>query len=897
MKGERRVVTVLFCDVKGSTTIAERLDPEEWAEIMNEVFGHLIRPIERYEGLVARLMGDAVLAFFGAPVAHEDDPERALLAALEILEAVAPYREKLRAERGIGDLDVRVGINTGLAVLGDVGKGVAVEYTALGDAVNVAARVQAAAEPGQILVTEATARRVGASFELQPLGSFEVKGRSAPVQMLRVLGRLTSPAAPGPSGPFVGRGAEMSSLQDAAAAVREGEGRIVTLVGEAGLGKSRLIEELRRLAPDLGWFESRAQSYGSSRSFLLFREHLLAWCGATEAEPPDEIREKLRAAVADVAPAEAAAAAPIVELVTGIAREEGQAPVGEELRKEIVRVVTLLARRQVASAPAVIVFDDVQWSDSASADLIGELLQITDEVPALILLSFRPDRRSVAWRVRQRVEADFPHRHSEVVLSPLAPLDAEKLLNELLGDRAISPRVRQAILAKAEGNPLFLEQFARAVQEEGLSAEVTLPETLVSLLASRIDRLDDRPRRVLQAASVIGRTFSHRLLGSVAEANGSLDRDLVDLQRADLIREDQRIPDRVYSFKHALLQEVAYESLLQRRRRELHVAVAEALDRTLGDRPDEFAALIGRHFAEAGDARAIPHLRNAAQRALRLHALEDALDLCDRALAISRRSPGTSPELCDIYRDRGRVLELKADYDGALATYDEMEKLGLERGDRTMELRALSYQIAIYATPTKRGDLAKARAFVDRAIPSARQVGDRALLAQILWSAIHAFAWSREEERAEEAGTEALAIARELGLRELEAYVALDFARFRRSSKGWAQSFDLVRGAADLFQEIGNKLTTRRPRKRSRARWSSGKARPRKRPASSAVTHRARSAARSSRSAARCARTWPTWAASSTRSRKSQRSRSSAPGGGGSPPPLGSGWWGSPVPR
>lgn len=801
MRGERRVVTVLFCDVKGSTTIAETLDPEEWAEIMNEAFAHLIGPIERYEGLVARLMGDAVLAFFGAPVAHEDDPERAVLAALEIVSAAGTYRERLRAERGLADFDVRIGINTGLAVLGDVGKGVAVEYTALGDAVNVAARVQAAAGPGQILVTDASARLLGDAFELEGLGAVEVKGRSQPVRMLRVLGRRTGPLGPSGRRPFVDREAEIRSLEDAAAAVREGQGRIVTLVAEAGLGKTRLIDEIRHRAPDLQWFEARAQSYGGARPFLLFRDHLLAWCGARPGEALDAVREKLREAVSAVAPDQAEATG-IVELVAGLSAGD-PGPAGDELRKRIHRIVGLLARREAERAPAVIVFDDLQWSDAASADLVGELLAITDEVPALLLLSFRPDRRSVAWRVRQRVEAEFPHRHVDIALAPLAPADAEALLGQLLGDRFVPARLRQGILSKAEGNPLFLEQFARALGDvDPASTEVALPDTLVSLLASRLDRLEQPSRHALQAASVIGRMFGHGILAEVAQADGRLDRDLIDLQRADLIKEEQRIPERVYSFRHALVQEVAYGSLLQRRRRELHGRVAEILERTSGG--EEISALIGHHWAEAVDMRAVPHLRAAAHRALRLHAIEDAIDLCDSALAVARKVGAQTADLCDVYTDRGRALELRADFDGALATYEEMERVGKERADRAMELRALSHRITVYATPTARGDLGKARELVDRAIPAARELGDRALLARILWSAMHAYAWSREELRAAEAGQEALGIARELGLKELEAYASLDVTRYTRFQKGWGSQLDTVRRASDLFRELGN---------------------------------------------------------------------------------------------
>jgi tetratricopeptide (TPR) repeat protein len=681
---------------------------------------------------------------------------------------------------------------------------VSTEYTALGDAVNVAARVQSAAEPGQILLADATARLVEGAVELEPLGSFEVKGRSAPVRMHRVIGLRKAASTPGHRRPLVGRDEELGALEAAAAAVREGEGRVVTLVAEAGLGKTRLIDELRVREPDLQWYEARARSYGGSTPFLIFRDHLLAWCGAREGDPPDALRAKLAAAVAEVLPADADVAMPVVELVAGIAQGDAPAPAGEEMRKAIVRVITELARRQSAKGPMVIAFDDLQWSDAASADLVAELLALTDEAPVLMLLAFRPDRSSPAWRVRQRIETDYHHRQTDVELGPLAPGEAGRLFDELTAETAVAARLRSAVLEKAEGNPLYVEQFARAVTQGEVGGDVALPDTLVSLLASRLDRLEERPRRVLQAASVIGRTFAQPLLRVIAEADGALDRDLVELQRADLIREDQRVPERVYSFRHALLQEVAYASLLQRRRRELHASVAETLERGTGDRPDDVSALIGHHWAEAGDARAIPHLRAAARRALRLHALEDALELCDSAIAIARKVGGDTSDLCDVYSDRGRALELRADYDDALATYDEMERIGKERGDDRMELRAVGHRTTVLATPTARQDLAKARDLIEAALPRARSLGDRELVARLQWNAMHAYVWSNRFEEATTAGTESLAIARELGLKELEAYAGLDLSRFQRFKVGWRDSLDVMRRSADLFQEAGN---------------------------------------------------------------------------------------------
>jgi class 3 adenylate cyclase len=268
MQGERRTVTVLFCDVAGSTAMAEQLDPEEWAEIMNDAFGYLTGPVERYGGTVARLMGDAILAFFGAPTAHEDDPQRAVLAGLDILDGITPFREEIKDEYGL-DFNVRVGINTGPVVVGEVGSDFAGEYTAMGDAVNVAARMEQTAQPGSVQVAENTQALTAPLFDFETLSSIEVKGKADPVATFRVLGSKAEPGRlrgiEGLSAPLVGRDEEFDTLSDVLSELREGRGQIVFMVGEPGLGKSRLIDELRRDWGDAPWIESRGISFDTAR--------------------------------------------------------------------------------------------------------------------------------------------------------------------------------------------------------------------------------------------------------------------------------------------------------------------------------------------------------------------------------------------------------------------------------------------------------------------------------------------------------------------------------------------------------------------------------------------------------------------------------------------------------
>src|SRR3989337_2832738 len=337
LEGERRVVTILFCDVKGSTAMAEHLDPEEWAEIMTAAFTYRIQPVQRYEGTVARLMGDAILAFFGAPIAHEDDPQRAVLAGLDIVEGIRPYCEQLRREYSL-EFNVRVGINTGVVVVGEVGTALAGEYTAMGDAVNLAARMEQTAQPGSVQISGETHRLVSAFFEVEALGEVEVKGKREGVPAYRMLKRKEHPergrGIVGFESPLVGREREVQTLRQALDDLKSGRGQILTLIGEAGLGKSRLIDELRANSngdsaqqieslnhthatptPAVHWVESRGISYEASRPYGLFTQHLRHICEVKESDSPDAVRAKIASAMTGLDPDTRAAVSRLAELL------------------------------------------------------------------------------------------------------------------------------------------------------------------------------------------------------------------------------------------------------------------------------------------------------------------------------------------------------------------------------------------------------------------------------------------------------------------------------------------------------------------------------------------------------------------------------------------------------
>ena len=392
VSGERRVVTMLFCDVTGSTAAAERLGPEDWAQIMNGAFEHLITPVYRYEGTLARLMGDAILAFFGAPIAHEDDPNRAVLAGLDIAQAIVPYREQVQREWGV-DFQVRVGINTGLVVVGEVGSDLRVEYTALGDAINVAARMEQAAVPGTVLISADTHRLVAPLFDFDDQGLIEVKGKSEPVGTYRVLGPKADPGrlrgVEGLSAPLIGRDKETEALGQALARLEEGRGGIVNVIGEAGLGKSRLVDEIRGGSSQISggavrWMEARCVSYDTSRPYSIFVQQLRNTFRLEDNDPPGAVSQKIREALAAESVDEAETIASAVEtlILPNHGNHNGSngdvhagvstAQMDDEAvkRRMFGAVLNLWGK---ISTPTAIVCDDLHWADPASAELLIHL--------------------------------------------------------------------------------------------------------------------------------------------------------------------------------------------------------------------------------------------------------------------------------------------------------------------------------------------------------------------------------------------------------------------------------------------------------------------------------------------------------------------------------------------
>jgi class 3 adenylate cyclase/tetratricopeptide (TPR) repeat protein len=655
MVGERRVVTMLFCDLKGSTHAAEQLDPEEWSDIINGAFSHMIEPIFKYEGTVARLMGDGILAFFGAPLSHEDDPQRAILAGLDILSGMVPYRESILREWGI-DFDVRIGINTGLVVVGAVGSDLRMEYTALGDAINLAARMEQTAEPGTIQIAQDTYKLVKPLFDFEDLGSTTIKGKDEPVRVYRVIGRKTNASRvrgiEGLHAEIVGRDREMEVLTGCVDDLKQGVGRIILILGEAGLGKSRLISETNKILEDIigsngSWYETSSLSYETNQAYALVQRLIQRISDIRYDDAPRMIQKKLDVLIEDVPEEHRIRIKHIFETLFNLNKEKDNTLLeGDYFKRELYEVMDIWLKARFQDQPTVFVFDDMHWGDGASMQLINHMLQLTEEIPIVMICAMRVELSSASWQIKTSAEIEYPHRYTEISLRPLSEADSNELVNRLLATAELHDDLRKSILDKSDGNPFFIEEVVRALIENkivvpeervengitnqywvsvGDGAEFSIPNNLQSLLAARMDQLEETTRATLQLASVIGRNFYLRVLQAVNPSSSELDKQVSVLLRLDMIRESARMPEVEYAFRNPLTQEAVYKTILLKHRREFHKRVADAMEGLYQNRLEGKFGLLSHHYSLAGEyEKAIEFCRKASKHAINMYAYDEA---------------------------------------------------------------------------------------------------------------------------------------------------------------------------------------------------------------------------------------------------------------------------------
>jgi adenylate cyclase len=611
--GERKQVTVLFADVSGSMDLAEGQDPEEWRKVMQRFFAILAAAVERFEGTVDKFTGDGIMAVFGAPVTHEDHARRACYSALQMLDDVAEYAAELRRGAGL-NFSTRIGINSGEVVAGAIGAGGEGEYTAIGHTVGLAQRMEALAAPGKAYLTEHAAALAAGFLELGELGEFEIKGASQPIEVFELVGlgaarsRLDLSRERGFSR-FVGRDDEMAVLEAALGRAEAGEGAVVGIVAEPGVGKSRLSYEFGQRCRERGIeiFEAQAQSHGQAIPFMPVLQMLRAYFGIGDREPERLTREKIAGRTLLLDP-DFADDLPLVFDFLGVPDPERPAPQmsAEARQRALARIVCRLVNAPNRRHTLALVVEDLHWLDEGSAAMLAELIGAVADTKTLVVVNFRPEY-SFGWGNQPIYE--------RILLQPLGQADTGELLRDIAGEDLSLDGLEEPIHERTAGNPFFVEEIVRELVEAGHLKgergayrlvkpveEAGVPATVQALLGARIDRLEPAAKLLLQVASVLGREVGAKALGLTAGlSEEELGPALCELVDGGFLYEAELYPERVLAFRHPLTREVAYGTQLAERRAATHAAAAGAMIALEPDRLDELAALVADHMEAGGE--------------------------------------------------------------------------------------------------------------------------------------------------------------------------------------------------------------------------------------------------------------------------------------------------------
>ena len=740
--GERKQISVLFADIKGSMEMLDDRDPEEARAILDPVLKLMMEAVHRYEGTVNQVMGDGIMALFGAPLAHEDHAVRACYAALRIQEAVVQCARTVKRSHGV-DVRVRVGLNSGEVVVRSVGSDLRMDYTAVGQTTHLAARMEQMALPGTILITADGLRAAEGFVQATPLGPRPVKGMSAPVDVYQVTGaghirtRLQAAVARGLTR-FTGREQAITKLRGALALARSGQGQVVSIMGEPGVGKSRLLHEFIRCGATRDWLvlETGAISYGRATSFLPVVQLLRGFFRLDERDDDTQVRRKIGAALAALDQALAPALLPLLALFDVPVADAAWLEANPAQRRKLTfDALKQLLLRQAQAQPLLMVFEDLHAFDSESEALLNRLVDNVAGLPTLVLATYRPEYQS-----------QWGHKGycSSIRIEPLTGDGTHALLTALLGDQSALQPVIAMLVERTGGNPFFLEEGVRALIETAViagkpgayrllkdlkTAQVQVPATVQAVLASRIDRLSPEEKWLLQSAAVIGREVPFALLQAIMDEDEDALRGLLErLQAAEFLYETRLFPELEYSFKHALTQEVAYNALLHETRRSLHGRIVQALERTdsrhAPDHVDQLA-----HHALRGElwAQAITYLHQAGLRATERSATHEAVECVEQALAALGHlgeNEATMGQAIDLRFDLHSALIPLGEFSRIVEVLREAEQLADRLGDPRRQGR-VSAAMATWCWCI--GDPDRALAYGQRALAMANTLADGAL--------------------------------------------------------------------------------------------------------------------------------------------------------------------------
>jgi class 3 adenylate cyclase/tetratricopeptide (TPR) repeat protein len=712
LEGERKQVTVLFADLKGSMELLTDRDPEEARRILDPMLERMMDAVHRYEGTVNQVMGDGIMALFGAPLAHEDHAVRACYAAMRMQDSVKQYADEVRRAEGITP-QIRVGLNSGEVVVRSISSDLRMDYTAVGQTTHLAARMEQVATPGAILLAPDVLQLAEGYVQVKALGPVQVKGLSEPVEVYELVSagtarsRLQATAARGLT-KFVGRDAELETLRRMLELVGNGHGQIVALVGEPGVGKSRLVWEFSHSHRTQGWLalEAGSVSYGKATSYLPIIDMLKSYCGIEDRDDARRIREKVTGKLLTLDPALQPMLPPLISLLdVPVADPAWQALDPPQRRQRTLDACKRLLLRESQEQGLLLVFEDLHWIDVETQALLDGLVESLPASRILLLVNYRPEYEH-AWHRKTY--------YQQLRLDPLPPESADELLAALLGDAIELQPLKRSLIERTEGNPFFVEESVRALAESGVLVgergvyhlakpfeSTQVPATVQAVLAARIDRLAPEDKRLLQSAAVIGKDLPYALLEAIAELpEGALRERLSRLQTAEFLYETSLFPHLEYTFKHALTHQVSYDSLLQERRRTLHARVLEAIERLYPDRLEERVEQLAHH-AYRGEVweQAADYIRRAGRRAVARSSYHEAATFYRQALAVLDHlpdGPDRSGQAIDIRLALCNALRPGQDVSETLKLLHEAEVLADALGDqrrvgRVADLLALQY--------------------------------------------------------------------------------------------------------------------------------------------------------------------------------------------------------------
>jgi class 3 adenylate cyclase len=741
LEGERKTVTALFADIKGSMDLMEDLDPEEARAIVDPAIRLMIGAAHRYDGYIVQSTGDGIFALFGAPVAHEDHPQRALHSALRMQDEVKRYAERLRAEQGV-NLQVRVGVNTGEVVVRSITTGAGqTEYTPIGHSTSLASRLQTLANPGSIAVSETVRKLVEGYFLLKPLGPARIKGVSEPVNIYEVTGlgplrtRLQRSAGRGLT-KFVGREREMDAMKHAADRALSGHGQIVAAMAEAGTGKSRLYFEFKARNQS-GWMvlETFSVSHGKASAYFPVLDLLQGYFKIAGEDDHRTRREKLTGRVLALdRPLEDTL--PYLFSLLGIV--EGEDPLaqmdGQIRKRRTLEAIKRILLRESLNQPLMAIFEDLHWIDEATQEFLNLLADSLGTAKILLLVNYRPEYSH---------KCNSKTYYTQLRLDPLGRESAGEMLSALLGDGVEVAALKRVIIEKTEGNPFFMEETVQVLFDEGALVregtavrltrplgELKIPPTVQGILAARIDRLPADAKDLLQTLAVIGREFPLALIRAVvAKSDDELNRLLNDLQLGEFIYEQPAVGDTEYIFKHALTQEVAYNSVLMERRQQQHGRTAAALERLYTNSVAEHLAELAHHYGRANNPdKAVEYLTRAGQQALNRSAYAEAQAQLQQGLEWIKKLP-EAPERdareLELARTLAQMFLITRGFTApqTRAAAERARELA-EKGGNLAQLVAQVFEIwrSLFGT----GDYSTAALLADRILELARREGSPA---------------------------------------------------------------------------------------------------------------------------------------------------------------------------